>query len=150
MLGTVAQWQPGDWTLSLAARRDGQVVGRQDLMARRFAVTREARTGSWLGLPFQRMGIGTEMRAAVLHLAFALLGTETVTSSARTDSTGSLGVSRKLGYHDDGFDVMPLAGSRQLFQRLRLDRSGWASHRTVPVEVTGFDPCRELFGVAEA
>lgn len=150
VLGTVAQWQPDDWALSLAVSRDGEVVGRQDLTARRFAVTREARTGSWLGGPFQRRGTGTEMRAAVLHLAFAVLGAESVTSSARTDNTGSLGVSRKLGYHDDGFDVMPVAGSRHLFQRLRLDRARWASHRTVPVEVTGFDPCRALFGVAES
>lgn len=149
LLGTVAAWRPDDWTLGLAVLRDGEVIGRQDLTARQFAVTREAQTGSWLGLPFQRGGNGTEMRAAVLHLAFALLGAESMTSSARTDNAGSLGVSRKLGYHDDGHIIQPVAGVRRPFQRLRLDRANWAAHRTVPVEVTGFEPCAELFGVGD-
>lgn len=94
VLGTVANWSVRNWVLSLAVLHEGKVVGRQDLGAADFAVTGEVNTGSWLGLAYQGQGIGTEMRAAVLHLAFAGLGARTATSSAMTDNPRSLGVSR--------------------------------------------------------
>ncbi len=125
--------------------RDGAVVGRQDLTAGRFPVTREAQTGSWLGLPHQGRGTGTQMRAAVLHLAFAVLGATAVTSSAMTDNPASLGVSRRLGYRPDGLSTAAVQGRARVLQRLRLERADWEAHRAVPVEVTGFEPCRELF-----
>ncbi|MDI5972777.1 GNAT family protein [Streptomyces sp. SL13] len=150
VLGTVAQWQPDAWTLSLAVLCDGAVVGRQDIMARAFGVTREAETGSWLGLPYQGRGIGTEMRAAVLHLAFAVLGATCMTSVAMTDNAGSLGVSRKLGYRPDGLCVAAVDGVPRTQRRLRLERADWQTNRTIPVEVTGFEPCRDLFGPTAA
>ncbi|WP_406735271.1 GNAT family N-acetyltransferase [Streptomyces sp. NBC_01108] len=64
-------WSRGDWTrenwrLLLAVFRDGQVIGQQNLSARDFATTGEARTGFWLGRRFQGRGYGTQMRAAAL------------------------------------------------------------------------------------
>lgn len=91
VLSTVADWSVRDWALSLAVLCEGRVVGRQDLMARDFAVTGQVSTGSWLGLAHQGRGIGTEMRAAVLHLAFAGLGARTAVSAAMTDNPRSLG-----------------------------------------------------------
>ncbi|MEU7044684.1 GNAT family protein [Streptomyces varsoviensis] len=146
VLGTVAGWRPGEWTLSLAVRCDGVAVGRQDLSASGFAVTREAETGSWLGAVHQGRGIGTEMRAAVLHLAFAGLGARSVTSAAMTDNPRSLGVSRRLGYRDDGLTVASVRGQARTLQRLRLDRAGWEAHRTVPVDVEGLEAARGFFG----
>ncbi|MGK5630789.1 GNAT family N-acetyltransferase [Streptomyces sp. URMC 123] len=161
VLGTVAQWRPERWTLSLAVSLKplgspgslgsvgspgvGEVVGRQDLTAVDFAVTREAETGSWLGLRHQGRGIGTEMRAAVLHLAFEGLGARSVTSAAMLDNVRSLGVSRRLGYRPDGTTVASVAGRRRTFQRLRLERAAWEKHRTVPVRVRGLDACRWFF-----
>ncbi|WP_138899706.1 GNAT family N-acetyltransferase [Streptomyces chryseus] len=147
VLGTVAQWRPEKWTLSLAVRCDGRTVGRQDLMTDDFAVTREGETGSWLGLAHHGRGIGTEMRAAVLHLAFEGLGARHVTSAALTDNAASLRVSEKLGYRPDGLLVESVRGEAGTFLRLRLTRKDWEAHRTVPVNVTGLEPCRELFGV---
>lgn len=147
VLGTVANWNARAWTLSLAVLHGGQVVGRQDLSADEFAVTREAETGSWLGLAHQGQGIGTEMRAAVLHLAFEGLGAHWVTSAAMTDNPASLGVSRKLGYRPDGLAVVSVGGEARTLRRLRPDRGTWEAHRTVPVEVEGLEPCRTLFGV---
>jgi RimJ/RimL family protein N-acetyltransferase len=147
VLGTVADWSPRAWTLSLAVLHGAEVVGRQDLTASDFAVTREAETGSWLGLAHHGRGIGTEMRAAVLHLAFEGLGARWVTSAAMPDNPASLGVSRKLGYRPDGVTVAAVRGEARTLRRLRLDREGWEAHRTVPVEVEGLEPCRELFGV---
>ena len=63
-------WQPTDWTLDLVAERAGTIVGSQGLSGADFAVRREVSTGSWVGRRFQGQGIGTQMRAAVLHLAF--------------------------------------------------------------------------------
>ncbi|WP_247648776.1 GNAT family N-acetyltransferase [Saccharomonospora xinjiangensis] len=79
---TLAEWSPDDWRLNLCVVRGGTVVGMQSLRARQFAVTREVGTGSWLGRAHQGQGIGIEMRAAVLHLAFACLGAEDAVSGA--------------------------------------------------------------------
>lgn len=146
VLGTVAGWKPEKWTLSLAVLREGEVVGRQDIAARDFSVTRQADTGSWLGLAHQNQGIGTEMRAAVTHLAFEGLGARTLTSGAMTDNPRSLAVSRKLGYEADGVDVVSVRGEARTLRRLRLDRAAWERHRSVPVELHGLAPSLALFG----
>jgi RimJ/RimL family protein N-acetyltransferase len=145
VLGTIADWRPEDWTLSLAVLFEGRVVGRQDLSATDFAVRAEARTGSWLGMAHQGRGIGTEMRAAVVHLAFQELGARCVTSEAMTDNLRSLGVSRRLGYRPDGLMTASVRGRARTLQRLRLDRADWVAHRTVPVQVSGLEPCRAMF-----
>ncbi|MEU9198636.1 GNAT family protein [Streptomyces sp. NPDC048332] len=145
VLGTVANWSPRHWVLSLAVLHEGRVVGRQDVMATDFAVTREAGTGSWLGLAHQGRGIGTEMRAAALHLAFAGLGAAAATSDAMTDNARSLGVSRRLGYLPDGLTVAALREERVTLQRLRLERARWEEYRSVEVTVEGLDDCREMF-----
>lgn len=149
VLGTLASWRPERWDLALAVfrREDGAVVGRQDAMGRDFAVTREVATGSWLGLRHQGQGIGTEMRAAVLHLAFAGLGARHVTSGAMADNHRSLGVSRRLGYELDGLESVAVRGEARTVQRLRLEREAWERHRRVDVGIGGLAGCRELFGV---
>lgn len=147
LLGTVAGWSAQDWTLGLAVLHEGKVIGRQDLMGRRFGVRREAETGSWLGLPYQGQGFGTEMRAAVLHLAFAGLGARYAVSAAMTDNPRSLGVSRRLGYTDDGLQTEVVRGVPVDLRRLRLDRARWEAHRRVDVSVEGLDACRAQFGI---
>ncbi|MCX5397169.1 GNAT family N-acetyltransferase [Streptomyces sp. NBC_00102] len=146
VLSTIANWSPENWALSLAVLHDGEVVGRQDLMAKAFGVTRQVSTGSWIGLTHQRQGFGTEMRAAALHLAFAGLGAESAVSAAMTDNPASLGVSRRLGYLPDGTAVAAVRGVPVTLQRLRLDRAGWEEHRRVEVSVEGLDACRSHFG----
>lgn len=147
VLSTIATWRPEKWTLSLAVRHEGKTVGRQDFMTDDFAVTREGETGSWLGRAHQGQGIGTEMRAAALHLAFEGLGARHVTSAAMTDNPRSLRVSEKLGYRPDGLEVHSVRGEARTVRRLRLTRADWEAKRTVRVEVTGLEECRELFGI---
>ncbi|MGN5632416.1 GNAT family N-acetyltransferase [Streptomyces sp. AC154] len=146
VLASVANWSEWDWSLSLAVLYEGRVVGRQDLMAKDFAVTGEVSTGSWLGLGYQGRGIGTEMRGAALHLAFAGLGARTAVSSAMTDNPRSLGVSRRLGYLPDGLETAALRGTPVTLQRLRLERERWEERRAVDVTVEGLDGCRARFG----
>jgi RimJ/RimL family protein N-acetyltransferase len=155
---SVLQWQwrlwagltPQRWSLGFVVLTDGEVAGTQELSAADFAVLHEVDTGSWLGLRHHGRGIGTEMRAAVLHLAFAGLGAEWATSAAATDNPASRAVSRKLGYAEDGVERVAVRGVVSTHVRLRLDRAAWEAHRTVPVAVEGLDPCRELLGLSAA
>jgi RimJ/RimL family protein N-acetyltransferase len=145
-----AEWKPEQWSLELAVICAGTVVGVQGIGAAGFAVLREVHTGSWLGLAHQGNGIGTEMRAAVLHLAFAGLGAEQARSEAFDDNVASLAVSRKLGYADDGIERMVIRGQPVVSRRLRLDRGTWESMHTVPVTIAGLQPCLHMFGLATA
>lgn len=141
-------WKPSDWTLDLVVDRDGTIVGMQGLSGRDFALRREVSTGSWVGQRYQGQGIGTEMRAAVLHLAFEGLHANSATSGAYDDNAASLAVSRKLGYADDGIERHVVRGHLALLRRLRLDRSSWEAHRSVPVEIDGLAACMPDFGLA--
>ncbi|MEV2226184.1 GNAT family protein [Nocardia vinacea] len=142
-----ADWQVDAWTLNLVVLRDGELVGTQSIGARNFAVCAEVNTGSWLGRTHHGQGIGTEMRAAVLELAFAHLGADSAVSGAFEDNLGSHGVSHKLGYEPDGLEVHAVRGKPATIRRLRLTRTGWEAHRSVPVEVTGLTECLPMFGV---
>lgn len=143
----LGNWSPQDWSLPLSVFRDGVVVGHQSLAARDFAIMREMHTGSWLGQRHQGHGIGTEMRAAVLHLAFAGLGAEHAVSGAFDHNAASMAVSRKLGYRRDGTTRHVVRGAVAVEHRFRLTRQDWQRHRTVPVTVDGLAPCREMFGI---
>ncbi|AUG79317.1 N-acetyltransferase [Kitasatospora sp. MMS16-BH015] len=143
-LGT---WTPADWALTLTVLRDGRVIGLQTLAAREFALLRQVSTASWLGLRHQGQGFGTEMRAAVLHLAFAGLQAEEAVSGALEGSHASYAVSAKHGYRPDGVEHHVVRGARVTNRRLRLLRSDWEQHRAVPVTLTGLEPCLPLFGV---
>jgi RimJ/RimL family protein N-acetyltransferase len=145
--GERAAWKPERWSLNLVVARDGSVVGMQGISAADFAVLREVRTGSWLGQAHQRQGIGTEMRAAVLHLAFDGLGAQYATSSAFLDNPASLRVSHKLGYADDGVERQVSRGAPATLQRLRLAREIWELTHSLPVTVVGLEPCLAAFGL---
>lgn len=111
---------PQRWTPDFAVFLDGEPVGAQGLSAVGFPVRREVATGSWLGLPYQRQGLGKEMRAAVLVLAFAHLGALSAVTGAFTDNIAAIKVSRALGYHDDRQQVADRDGARVLARRFRL------------------------------
>lgn len=138
---------PEDWQLLFAVFLSGTVVGVQHMHARHFAITREVSTGSWLGQRYQGQGIGTEMRAAVLHLAFAGLGAQEAISGAFEHNVASYLVSRKLGYQPDGIERHAVRGALAINRRLRLTRADWERHHTVPVAVEGLAPCLPLLGL---
>ncbi len=140
-------WEPGNWTLNLVAACDAVVVGTIGLSARDFAVMREVRTGSWLGQEHQGRGFGTQMRAAVLALAFDGLGARFATSSAFAFNAASLAVSARLGYADDGTDRRLIRGKPADLKRLRLDREVWQAHREIEVTMAGLEPCLPFFGI---
>lgn len=57
---------PDEWRIALAVRRDGVIVGMQDMHATDFPQTRQVETGSWLGRAHQGAGTGTLMRQLVV------------------------------------------------------------------------------------
>jgi RimJ/RimL family protein N-acetyltransferase len=140
------QWTADKWALELAVLCDGVVAGLQGVSAESFAVLREVSTGSWLGREHQGRGIGTEMRAAVLHLAFAGLGADYALSTAFADNPASLTVSSKLGYADDGLQRQVRRGEAAVARRFRMDRATWLATETVPVSVHGLESCQAMFG----
>ncbi|HEV7932513.1 MAG TPA: GNAT family N-acetyltransferase [Actinomadura sp.] len=144
----LADWSPDGWNLPLAVFRDGEVVGSQFIGAKDFPILREVETGSWLGLGHQGDGIGTEMRAAVLHLAFAGLGAETAVTAALTDNPASLGVTRKLGYQENGLARTRVRDDLGYERRFVLDRDGWQRHRRHAIKVEGLAECLPMFGAA--
>jgi RimJ/RimL family protein N-acetyltransferase len=145
---TLAEWTPESWELDLTVFHEGEVAGQQTLRGHDLAVLRQVGTGSWLGRRFQGLGIGTEMRAAALHLAFAGLGVDEAQSSAFESGRASIAVSRKLGYQDNGLDRRVVRGELRIERRMRLTREDWERHRTVPVTMEGLAPCLPMFGLA--
>jgi RimJ/RimL family protein N-acetyltransferase len=143
-----ADFSPQRWDLALAVAYEGRLVGVQSLTAVDFVTLRTAETGSWLGLEYHGRGIGTEMRSAVLHLAFEHLGAEAITSAAFTDNLASQRVSLANGYELNGTTITLRRGERAEQIRFLITRDRWlATRRGDAVEVTGFDTCRPMFGL---
>lgn len=139
-------WTVQSWALELGVFHDQVPVGMVVLKARDFTVLREVRTESWLGLAHHRQGLGTEARAALLHLAFQELDAVDAVSEVFTDNAASQGVSRKLGYHRDGISRDVLDGQVVVSDRLRLHRAEWQVTPRTPVRVSGAQACLRLFG----
>jgi RimJ/RimL family protein N-acetyltransferase len=140
----LASTTPDDWSLPLVAFADGEPIGVQEIRGERFAERRSVDTGSWLGGAWQGRGLGTEMRAAVLELAFTGLGAEVATSGAIEGNPASLGVSRKLGYELVGAHTVSPRGVPVEHADLELRRERFRS--PVPVELIGLAGLLELFG----
>jgi RimJ/RimL family protein N-acetyltransferase len=144
--GQRARLSPDDWWIDFAVLRGGVPIGMQGLSARRFAVLRTVGTGSWLGLEHQGRGHGKEMRAAVLGFAFERLVAEEAHTSAFTDNPASEGVSRSLGYVENGRDRMAPEGIAKEHVRFRMTKELWRSRPRPPIEVHGLEACRALLG----
>ena len=144
---TRSAWSADEWTLDLAVWADGRLAGSQGIRAEKFGVFKSVGTGSWLGRGFQGLKIGREMRAAALSFAFDHLGAQQATSEAFMDNAPSIGVSRSLGYADNGYQWMAPRGVPRQEQRFLMTREMWQSRERPPIEVSGLDACRDMFGI---
>lgn len=140
-------WRPEQWRLALAVWADGELAGSQTIEAEDFAATGTVSTGSWLGQRFQSRGFGTEMRAAVLELAFAGLGATRALSGVIEGNVASERVSMKLGYEPAGEGVVAPRGVPLRELEFVLTRKRWKARRTTPVVVEGLEACLPLFGL---
>lgn len=139
-----AEHTPNGWNVPLAVIVNGNAVGIQGIHATDFAALRTAETGSWLGREFQGQGIGKEMRAAVVHFAFVGLGARRCTSGAWHDNPSSMGVSRSLGYIDNGENIVLRRGVPDRQIRLLLTHDVWEPHRRDDIEIVGLDGCIDM------
>jgi RimJ/RimL family protein N-acetyltransferase len=137
------------WNLSFAVLAGGVVVGSGGIGAHKFVRLRSFETGSWLSRAHQGRGLGTEMRAALLHLGFAGLGAAEATTAAWSDNARSLAVTRHWGYEPNGVFVGLQGERRGQLHRFRMSRDHWESIRRDDIELVGVDPCRDLLGLAD-
>jgi len=144
----MGSWNAASWKLPFAVEVDGGLVGTQTLEADDFISRRVVDTSSWLVSEARGRGHGREMRAAVLHLAFAGLGANFAVSSAWHDNHASLGVSRSLGYVDNGVDLLGHHDRLDRMQRMILTAARWHGVARPDVTVIGLDNCLALFGLA--
>lgn len=144
--GLRASWLVEDWKLELAVFADGEPLGIQGLRAANFSLERVVQTGSWLGKRFHGQGYGTEMRAAVLFLAFTALGAEEARTEAMDFNIASQRVSEKLGYQRDGENWPVVRDTPQRELKYQLSRESFLTGtRRPPVEFVGLEACRHLF-----
>jgi RimJ/RimL family protein N-acetyltransferase len=145
-----ALWTPEDWSLDLVVLHDGEVVGTQGVRAQQFALLRSVNTGSWLGRAWQGRGLGKEMRAAVLHLAFEGLGAQVAHTEAFTGNAASLGVTRALGYEPNGVALRAVEDKPTEEQMFRLTRERWTdvTRPAYQISVESLEPCLPLFGAS--
>jgi RimJ/RimL family protein N-acetyltransferase len=137
-----------DWSLPFAVSSEGSIIGTQDVNAKDFAGSRSVSTGSWLTVSAQGRGLGVEMRAAVLHLAFAGLGALEAQTSAWHDYPASQRVSLRLGYEHEGQQLLARRGEPTPHLRYRLTRDAWQRNHFDGIELHGLEPCLALLGAA--
>lgn len=144
-------WRPEAWRLPFAVTAADEFIGVQELEGTNFPVLRTVDSSSFLIPSARGRGWGKQMRRAVLALAFGPLGAQAAITSAWHDNHASLGVSRALGYQPNG-ESLDLRGDRaDVMVHLRLRRADWlAADHADGITVTGFEPCRPLFGLATA
>ena len=139
---------PERWSLPFAVVAEGSLVGVQELAAAEFAGARSVSSGSWLTASAQGRGTGLEMRAAVLHLAFAGLGALEALTSAWHDNPASQRVSLRLGYQHEGEQLIARRGEPTRHLRYRLTREAWQRDHFGGIEIHGLEPCLTLLGAA--
>ena len=143
----VGSWTAASWKLPFVVETEGALIGIQTLEADAFTTRRLVDTASWLVAAARGRGHGREMRAAVLQLAFAGLGAHFAVSSAWHDNHASLGVSRSLGYVENGIDLHVRDDRVDRLQRMILAVERWRAVARPDVRVVGLDECLPLFGL---
>jgi len=124
------------------------VVGVQSLEGEHFLELRTVDSTSWLVHDVRGRGVGIAMRSAVLGLAFDHLGAMAAVTSARTDNAASLGVSRHLGYRDNGVSLSASGAGPVQLVHMRLTADDWqATSGRWQVTVRGLAACLPWFGI---
>ena len=136
--------EPDFWRLYLVVVVDGRPVGEQTLTGVNFASLGTCTTFSWLSVDERGRGLGHEMRAAILQLAFDGLGAREASSDAFVDNLGSNAISRALGYAPNGSDWATRQGEPALLNRWRLTRDDWEPRRRDDIQLHNVEACHAL------
>jgi RimJ/RimL family protein N-acetyltransferase len=134
------------WSADLAVSYDGELVGTQGISTSDYLVTRTGETGSWLARKFHGRGIGTAMRQVMCAFVFDHLGARSITSAAYADNPASLGVSRKVGYAENGIEWRNRMGQPVTLVRLLLEPRVFVRYEH-PLTVEGLSAFRRSIGL---
>jgi RimJ/RimL family protein N-acetyltransferase len=148
--GARAKTSPTWWHLSFAVIRHGEPVGMQDITGVEFPTVRTVNSFSWLARSARGIGLGKEMRTAILHLAFEGLGALRAESDAFDDNAASGGVSRALGYEPNGSLLASRPSGAAPMSRFLMTREAWRSSamcQRADIEIHGLAPCLALLGL---
>ncbi|MCW2955715.1 MAG: putative succinyl-CoA transferase [Thermoleophilia bacterium] len=154
-------WATGSGNLLLGVFVDGEVAGCQDIRVEDYGVLRDVSSGSWLGRRFHGQGLGTEMREAMLHLAFEGLEARAASSGAWFDNPASIRVSEKCGYERNGAHTLvrrrgpraPGGASAKPVVEIgfRIEREAWILRRRDDIQIHGIDAdVRKMLGMSAA
>jgi RimJ/RimL family protein N-acetyltransferase len=138
---------PDSWRLYFVVVVDGEPVGMQDLIGEEFVAFGTVTTFSWLKPGTRTSGIGTEMRAAVLHLAFDGLGAKEASSEGFLDNAASNRVSQKIGYQPNGLNWASRRGEPAQLQKWTLSREAWELIRRDDFKLSGVEECKSALGL---
>lgn len=145
-----ADFAPAAWTLDLAVRYEGDLVGVQGFATRNYLVTRSGETGSWLARAAQGRGVGTLMRQAICAFLFDHLDAQEIVSAAFADNPASLAVSHKVGYRDNGtFREQRRVGELAHSRKLLLTPDAFV-RSPYSLEVDGVEALRRFIGLERA
>jgi len=141
-------WRPEAWRLGFVVTNQGRLIGFQELEGNDFLRLGTVDSSSFLIPEFRGLGLGKQMREAVLTLAFGPLEAQSAITEAWHDNYASLGVSQSLGYRPNGEGMHRRGESVDVMIHLRLLRSDWfAQGLGNRVKISGFEACRPLFGL---
>jgi RimJ/RimL family protein N-acetyltransferase len=135
------------WRLYFVVLVDDEPAGMQDIIGVQFADFGTVMTFSWLGPGYRGHGIGTEMRAAALHLAFDGLAAREAASEAFADNRASNRVSQALGYEPNGTSWATRRGEAAPLTHWKLTRDRWQKTRRTDIELTGVQDCLPVLGL---
>jgi RimJ/RimL family protein N-acetyltransferase len=143
-------WSPEAWRLNFVVYQGDLLIGAQELEGNDFLALRTVDTASFLVESARGRGLGKQMRAAVLTLAFQELGAQAAITSAYVDNHASLGVSTSLGYRPNGESFLARGDDVAMLKHMRMTRSEWdnQAHHS-GVTINGFAACKPLFGLAD-
>lgn len=142
---SMGTWDPEGWAVHFVVEYEGRPVGVQTLEGTDFPRLRTVDSASWLIPAVRGRGVGVAMRTAVLGLAFDHLGAVAAISSATVANAASLGVSRRIGYADNGRSrIVDTSGEVVELENFLLLGADWPG---TPVEVTGLTAALPWFGL---
>ena len=141
-------WTVDAWRLNFGVWRGGALIGTQEIEGNDFTRLRTVDSASMLAVAARGTGLGKAMRRGVLAFAFGRLHAEYAISSAWQDNHASLGVSRALGYVDNGVERRVRDDGIDDMVHLRLTRDAWsASGLAADVDVDFPPTCAPYFGI---
>ncbi len=142
-----AALRQNDWYLDFTIIYEGQIVGMQSVFAKEFPVSRAFMSSSWLGGPYQRKGIGSVAREAMLFLMFQGLDALEGHSEAYEDNFASIRVCEKLGYHPNGFRSWGRDNKPARSLQFVITKDDFSKRSHDGFEIVGLNEAKELLGL---